>query len=151
MQRWIVLTVLTSALTGLAVPAVADAPAPTGDPAPAATVAAIGEVRIDPRIPGRVRVDVDYLCSVADETRSLTVSVEQRDPEDSSSIAFGSSRTAEADVICDGTRQHRQVVVQSKTVNWIPGADAVVIATVSDIGATPSAFADSRRVKLAAG
>ncbi|MFF2143725.1 hypothetical protein [Kitasatospora sp. NPDC058190] len=149
MQRWIVLTVLTSALVGLAPPALAADPDPTDDPV--TTTVTLGKARIDPKVPGRVRVDVDYLCSVADEARSLTVSVEQKDPEDSSSIAFGSSRTAEADILCDGTQQQRQLIVQSKTVNWIPGADAVVIATVSNIGATPSAAADSLRVKLAVG
>lgn len=148
MQRWIILTVLTSALTGLtgltgaAVPAVAD------DPAPATTVT-IGDATIDPRIPGRIRVQVEYLCTVATEARSLTVSAEQEDPEDSSSVAFGSSRTEETDVICDGTPQTRQVVVQSKTTNWLPDVDAVLTATVSNLGATPPAAADAKRVKLA--
>ncbi|MFH8386198.1 hypothetical protein ACH4E7_35645 [Kitasatospora sp. NPDC018058] len=146
MQRWIIVTALTTALVGLAPVARA---APAADPDPATTVVTLGEARIDPKVPGRVRVDVSYVCSVADDARSLTVSVEQKDPEDAASIAFGSSRTAEADIVCDGTQQQRQLTVQSKTVNWIPGADAVVIATVSNIGATPSAAADSRRVALA--
>ncbi|MFJ9840240.1 hypothetical protein ACIRYZ_07190 [Kitasatospora sp. NPDC101155] len=141
--------VLTSALVGLASPALAADPDPSDDPV--ITTVTLGKAQIDPKIPGRVRVDVDYLCSVADEARSLTVSVEQKDPEDSSSIAFGSSRTAEADILCDGTTHQRQLIVQSKTVNWIPGVDAVVIATVSNIGATPSAAADSLQVKLAVG
>ncbi|MFJ9694799.1 hypothetical protein [Kitasatospora sp. NPDC101183] len=148
MQRWFTLTVLTGALVGLAAPAQALTPA--DDPAPAATVVTLGDARIDPKIPGKVRVDVDYTCPIAEEARSLTVSVDQVDPEDSSSRAFGSSRTAEADVVCDGTPQHRQITVQSKTVNWIPGADAVLTATVTNIGATPPAAADARRSKLAA-
>ncbi|MER7585069.1 hypothetical protein [Kitasatospora sp. NPDC097691] len=142
MQRWIILAVVTTALTGLAAPAQAD------DPVPATTVVTLGDAKIDPKLPGRVRVDVDYLCSVADEARSLTVSVEQKDPQDSSSIAFGSSRTAEADVVCDGTQQQRQIVVQSKTFNWIPDVDAVLTATVSNLGATPPAAADAKRVTL---
>ncbi|MFE7527617.1 hypothetical protein ACFU7Y_18130 [Kitasatospora sp. NPDC057542] len=145
MQRWITLTVLMSALTGLtggAIPARAD------DSDPAATSVTLGGAGIDPKLPGRVRVQVDYLCSVADEARSLTVSVEQKDPEDTSSIAFGSNRTAEADVICDGTPQQRQIVVQSKTTNWLPDVDAVLTATVSNIGATPPAAADAKRVAL---
>ncbi|MGW1177906.1 hypothetical protein ACWD4P_29805 [Kitasatospora sp. NPDC002543] len=146
MQRWIILTVLTSALTGLTGVA---APARADEPTPATTVT-LGDALIDPKIPGRVRVDVDYLCSVADEARSLTVSVEQKDPDDNSVIAFGSSRTAEADVNCDGTAHHRQVLVQSKTTNWIPDADAVLTTTVSNIGATPSAAADAKRAKLLA-
>ncbi|MFD7453340.1 hypothetical protein [Kitasatospora sp. NPDC059827] len=151
MQRWIVLTVLTSALTGLAAPAQAAAPtAAPADDAPAITVT-LGDVVIDPKVPSKARVNVSYLCSVADGARSLTVSVEQQDPEDSSSKAFGSSRTPDTDIVCDGTVQQRQLPVQSKTVNWIPGADAVVIATVSNIGTTPSAAADSRQVKLAVG
>ncbi|MFD5463740.1 hypothetical protein ACFWIQ_13110 [Kitasatospora sp. NPDC127059] len=157
MQRWIVLTALTSALTGLAAPALAADPAPAQAPArrvvrdSPGTAVTLGEARIDPKVPGRVRVDVGYLCSVADEARSLTVSVEQTDPEDAASKAFGSSRTAEADIVCDGNQRQRQLIVQSKTSNWIPDVDAVVIATVSNIGASPSASADSRRVKLAAG
>ncbi|MEV7024008.1 hypothetical protein [Kitasatospora sp. NPDC093558] len=147
MQRWIIVTALTTALSGLAVPAVAD-PAPDDD---ATTSVTIGDARIDPKIPGRVRVDVTYACGVAAEARSLTVTVEQTDPEDSSSKAFGSSRTAEADVVCDGTDQHRQLVVQSKTVNWIPDADAVLTATVSNLGANPPASADARRLRLATG
>ncbi|MFD7582670.1 hypothetical protein [Kitasatospora sp. NPDC059817] len=158
MQRWIIVTALTTALGGLTVPALAADPAPAaasaaaparvrdGDAAP--TGVTLGEARIDSKVPGRVRVDVEYVCGVAEEARSLTVSVEQRDPEDTSSTAFGSSRTAEADVICDGTARQRQLVVQSKTVNWIPGADAVLIATVSDLGATPPASSDARRVPL---
>ncbi|MFJ2189124.1 hypothetical protein ACIOJE_14405 [Kitasatospora sp. NPDC087861] len=153
MQRWIIATALTSALSGLTAPALAADPGPDPGPAPETasapvTAIALGEVRIDPKVPGRVRVNVGYLCGVADEFRSLTVSVEQRDPEDSSSVAFGSSRTAEADVICDGAQQERQLVVQSKTVNWIPGADAVLIATVANLGATPPASSDAQRVPL---
>ncbi|MFD8782911.1 hypothetical protein [Kitasatospora sp. NPDC059599] len=142
MQRWIILTAVTAALTGLA------APAQAADPAPAITTVTLGDATIDAKLPGKVRVDVGYVCSVGAEARSLTVSVEQKDPQDSSSIAFGSSRTAEADVICDGTPQQRQIVVQSKTFNWIPDVDAVLTATVSNIGATPPAAADARRVTL---
>ncbi len=57
-------------------------------------------------------------------------------------------RQAETDVTCDGTRQQRQFVVQSKTFNWIPGAEAVLTATVTNIGAAPSAAADAKRVTL---
>ncbi|SOB85334.1 hypothetical protein [Streptomyces sp. 1331.2] len=145
MHRWIVLTVLTSSLAGLAAPAGA---AGTTDPAPATTTVTLGGAKIDPKQPGRVRVDVSYLCTVAAEARSLTVSVEQKDPQDSSAIGFGSSRTAEKDVICDGTPQQRQFIVQSKTFNWIPDTDAVLTATVTNIGATPSAAADAKRVTL---
>ncbi|MFJ8477979.1 hypothetical protein [Kitasatospora sp. NPDC094011] len=148
MQRWIVVTALTTALAGLT-PAAQAAPARDGDPS--GTVVALGEAKIDPKIPGRVRVDVSYLCSAADDARSLTVSVEQKDPEDAASTAFGSARTAEADITCDGNQQQRQFIVQSKTMNWIPDVEAVVIATVSNIGSTPSAAADSRRVRLAVG
>ncbi|GHF54202.1 hypothetical protein GCM10018790_35090 [Kitasatospora xanthocidica] len=149
MQRWIILTVVTTALTGLAAPA--RAAQEVADPAPATTVVTLDNATIDPKIPSRVRVDVSYLCSVADDARSLTVSVEQKDPEDTSSVAFGSSRTAEADVLCDGTQQHRRIVVQSKTINWIPDADAVLTAMVSNIGATPQAAADAKRAKLVTG
>ncbi|MFJ3217472.1 hypothetical protein ACIPLC_16330 [Kitasatospora sp. NPDC086801] len=164
------MTALASALGGLTAPALAADPAPAAAPAAASaaapapaqaaaparvrdgesagTAVTLGEARIDPKVPGRVRVDVDYLCGIAEEARSLTVSVEQRDPEDPSIVAFGSSRTAEADILCDGTQRQRQLVVQSKTVNWIPDADAVLIATVSDLGATPPASSDARRVPL---
>ncbi|MBO1420226.1 hypothetical protein, partial [Streptomyces sp. FH025] len=160
--------VLITALAGLAVPAHAvfadddDDPAPAPDPVvttvgagddaqdPLATAVRLGDVRIDPKIPGRVRVDVAYRCSIADEARSLTVSLEQKDPEDTSSVAFGSARTPEAEVICDGEQQHRQLVVQSKTMNWVPDADAVVIATVSNVGASPSASSEASRVRLVA-
>lgn len=144
MQRWIILTVLTSALTGLtgaAVPAWADDD-------PAATSVTLGEARIDSRGAGRVRVEIGYTCANADEARSLTVSVEQRDPEDATATAFGSSRTAEADIVCDGTPQTREVIVQSKTYNWLPDVDAILTATVSDLGATPPAAADAKRVTL---
>ncbi|WP_031071553.1 hypothetical protein [Streptomyces sp. NRRL WC-3742] len=145
MQRWITLTLLTASLAALTAPAGA-----VDDPPPATTTVTLGEARIDPKVPGKVRVDVDYVCTVADEARSLTVAVEQKDPQDTSSIGFGSSRTAEADILCDGTPQHRQIAVQSKTVNWIPATDAVLTATVTNIGATPPASADARRAKLAA-
>ncbi|MEV7189450.1 hypothetical protein [Kitasatospora sp. NPDC093102] len=148
MQRWIILTVLTSALTGLTGLTGAAVPAWADDSDPTPTTVTLGDATIDPKLPGRVRVQVGYLCSVADEARSLTVSVEQKDPEDTSSIAFGSNRTAEADVICDGKPQQRQIVVQSKTTNWLPGVEAVLTATVSNIGATPPAAADAKRVEL---
>ncbi|MGW2253393.1 hypothetical protein ACWCXH_24815 [Kitasatospora sp. NPDC001660] len=147
MRRWITLTALTASLTGLAAPAVAADP----EPSPGTTSVTIGEARIDPKVPGRVRVDLAYVCGMAGEAKSLTVTVEQTDPDDKSSKAFGSSRTAEADILCDGTQQQRQLVVQSKTVNWIPGADAILTATVSNLGANPPASADARRVRLAAG
>ncbi|MEV7598474.1 hypothetical protein AB0O91_13950 [Kitasatospora sp. NPDC089797] len=147
MQRWIVVTALTTALVGLSPAAQA---APVRDGEPSGTVISLGEARIDPKIPSRVLVDATYLCSAADEARSLTVSVEQKNPEDAASTAFGSARTAEADITCDGNQQQRQFMVQSKTSNWLPDVDAVVIATVSNIGSTPSAAADSRRMRLAA-
>ncbi|MEU1283192.1 hypothetical protein [Kitasatospora sp. NPDC005856] len=150
MQRWIVLTVLTSALTGLTALTGAAVPAVADDPVPATTTVTLGDAKIDPRLPGRIRVQVEYLCTVAAEARSLTVSAEQKDPEDTSSVAFGSSRTEETDVICDGTPQTRQIVVQSKTTNWLPDVDAVLTATVSNLGATPPAAADAKRIKLAA-
>lgn len=145
MQRWITLTVLTASLAATAVTAPARA---ADDPSPAVTSVTLGGAVIDPKLPGKLRVEVDYVCTIAQEARSLTVSVEQKDPEDASSVAFGSSRSAEADVLCDGTAQHRQIAVQSKTVNWIPGADAVLTATVTNIGATPPAAADARRTTL---
>ncbi|MFE6052908.1 hypothetical protein ACFQ6N_19295 [Kitasatospora sp. NPDC056446] len=150
MQRWIILAVVTTALTGLTGPVGLAAPARAADPAPAGTTVTLGDATIDAKVPSRVRVDVHYLCTVASEARSLTVSVEQKDPQDSSAIAFGSSRTAEADIICDGTQQQRLIVVQSKTVNWLPDVDAVLTATVSNIGASPQAAADARRVALVA-
>ncbi|WP_030260233.1 hypothetical protein [Streptomyces novaecaesareae] len=143
-----VLTVLTSSLAALSAPIGAAGAADVTDPSPAATTVTLGDATVDPKQPGKVRVDVGYLCTVAAEARSLTVSVEQKDPQDSSAIGFGSSRTAETDVTCDGTRQQRQFVVQSKTFNWIPGAEAVLTATVTNIGAAPSAAADAKRVTL---
>ncbi|MEE1786455.1 hypothetical protein PUR71_26640 [Streptomyces sp. SP17BM10] len=145
MQRWIIVTALTVALGGLAVPAVAD---PDPDSDGPTTVVRIGDARIDPKIPGKVRVDVVYVCGVAAEARSLTVTVEQQDPEDAASKAFGSSRTAETDILCDGTEQHRQIAVQSKTSNWIPDVDAVLTATVANLGSAPPASADARRIRL---
>ncbi|WP_369184586.1 hypothetical protein [Streptomyces sp. Y1] len=151
MQRWIIVTALTSALTGLAAPVRAACDDAGKDPAPVATTVTLGDARIDPKQPGKVRVDVSYVCTIADEARSLSVSVEQKDPQDASSIGFGTSRAAETDVLCDGTWQQRTIVVQSKTFNWIPDADAVLSSTVTNIGATPPASADARRVKLVVG
>lgn len=146
MQRWIILTALTTALTGLAVPAVAE-PGPDG----AMTGVRIDGARIDPKVPGKVRVDVTYVCGIAEEARSLTATVEQQDPEDAASKAFGSNRTAETDIVCDGTNQHRQIIVQSKTSNWVPDVDAVLTATISNLGSAPPASADARRIRLVTG
>ncbi|MFD7901580.1 hypothetical protein ACFV4F_01550 [Kitasatospora sp. NPDC059722] len=147
MQRWIILTVLTTALSGLAVPAV-PAVADAGPDQPTTSVTIDG-ARIDQKIPGKVRVDVTYVCGVAAEARSLTVTVEQQDPEDAATKAFGSTRTADTDIQCDGTEQHRQLIVSSKTTNWIPDVDAVLTATVSNLGSAPPASADARRIRLA--
>ncbi|WP_316519958.1 hypothetical protein [Kitasatospora brasiliensis] len=150
MQRWITLAVLTSALTGLTGLTGAAAPA-WADDEPAATSVTLGEAaRIDPNAAGRVRVEVGYVCTNTEEARSLTVSVEQKNPEDATATAFGSSRTAETDIVCDGTPQTREVIVQSKTYNWLPDIDAIVTSTISDIGATPPAAADAKRVTLVA-
>ncbi|MGA5823105.1 hypothetical protein ACPC54_35240 [Kitasatospora sp. NPDC094028] len=146
MQRFVLVSALTSALVGLGTPALAADP----DPAPATTVT-VGDAVIDPKQPGKVRVNVSYVCTIAAEARSLTVSVEQKDPQDASSIGFGTSRSAESDVICDGTQQQRQIIVQSKTFNWIADADAVLTSTVTNIGANPPASADARRVTLVVG
>ncbi|MEU8515701.1 hypothetical protein AB0C76_29600 [Kitasatospora sp. NPDC048722] len=143
MQRWIILTALTTALSSLAVPAGAD----PGPDQPTTSVSIDG-ARIDQKIPGKVRVDVTYACGVAAEARSLTVTVEQQDPEDAATKAFGSTRTAETDIQCDGTEQHRQLIVPSKTSNWIPDVDAVLTATVSNLGSAPPASADARRIRL---
>jgi len=116
--------------------------------ASAVTVVDIGSAVIDAKFPGRVRVDVSYTCDVLDGARSLNVSVEQTDPEDSSSVAFGSSRVASTAIVCDGTEQTQTVVVQSKTVNWIPEADAVVVTALSDIGSVPPANADAKKFLL---
>ncbi|WP_354644046.1 hypothetical protein [Kitasatospora camelliae] len=77
--------------------------------------------------------------------------MEQRDPEDAANIAFGSTRTAPATVVCDGTERPLSVVVQSKTGNWIPGVPAVLATTVTNIGASPSAAADARKLPLDVG
>ncbi|MFJ7911312.1 hypothetical protein [Kitasatospora sp. NPDC096204] len=148
MQRWIITTVLTSALIGVTALAGAAVPA-WADDDPVATTVILGEAVIDPKAAGRVRVEIGYVCANAEEARSLTVSVEQKDPEDTTATAFGSSRTAEADIVCDGTPQTREVIVQSKTYNWLPDVDAILTATVADLGATPPAAADAKRVTLA--
>ncbi|MFK0191661.1 hypothetical protein [Kitasatospora sp. NPDC090308] len=136
-----------------AAPAAAD-DTPTGTPAdpPAATSAAttvtITGAAIDPKIPSRVRVALAYTCAPTDQPRSLNTSVEQTDPEDPATIAFGSTRTAPTQVVCDGTPQTQTVTVQSKTSNWLPGTDSVVITTLTDLGATPTAAADARLIAL---
>ncbi|MFE4976303.1 hypothetical protein ACFRAR_29895 [Kitasatospora sp. NPDC056651] len=131
-------------VTGAAVPAWADDDQAT-------TTVTLGEsARIDPKAGGRVRVDVAYVCTNAEDARSLTVSVEQKNPEDATATAFGSSRTAETDIVCDGTPQTREVIVQSKTYNWLPDLDAILTATISDIGAAPPAAADAKRITLVA-
>ncbi|GAA0698799.1 hypothetical protein GCM10010193_62090 [Kitasatospora atroaurantiaca] len=116
--------------------------------ASAVTVVDIGSAVIDAKFPGRVRVDVSYTCDVMDGARSMNVSVEQTDPGDTSSVAFGSSRVAPTAIVCDGTAKIQTVVVQSKTVNWIPDADAVVVTALSDIGSVPPANADAKKLLL---
>lgn len=99
-------------------------------------------------MPGRVRVVLAYTCAPSDQPRSLNTSVEQPDPDDPATIAFGSTRTAPSQVVCDGTEQRQAVTVQSKTSNWLPGPDSVVVTTLTDLGAVPPAAADARRIPL---
>ncbi|MEV7213525.1 hypothetical protein AB0O31_10600 [Kitasatospora cineracea] len=128
----------------------AAAPATAADDAPATTTTTIsitGAV-IDPKVPSRARVTLAYTCAPTDRPRSLNTSVEQTDPDDPATIAFGSTRTSPTLVACDGTPQTQTVTVQSKTSNWLPGPDAVVITTLTDLGATPPAAADARSIPL---
>ncbi|MFF0390180.1 hypothetical protein ACFYS8_16060 [Kitasatospora sp. NPDC004615] len=144
-------TALTALALGLALVPVALAPAALADQDPdadAATVIGITGVSIDPKIPSRVRVELTYTCAPSDGPRSLNTSVEQTDPEDPASIAFGSTRTSPTQVLCDGTEHIQTVVVQSKTSNWLTGVDAVVITTLTDLGAEPAAFADAQQLLL---
>ncbi|MFC8720761.1 hypothetical protein [Kitasatospora sp. NPDC057198] len=120
---------------------------PSAPQVPPTAVTITGAV-IDPRIPGRARVALAYTCAPTDQPRSLNTSVEQSDPEDPATTAFGSTRTSPALVVCDGTPQVQTVTVQSKTSNWLPGPDAVVVTTLTDLGATPPAVADARRIPL---
>ncbi|MFJ8443958.1 hypothetical protein [Kitasatospora griseola] len=128
------------------------APAAVADEDPdasdAETVVEITGVSIDPQIPSRVRVDLTYTCAPGDGPHSLNTSVEQTDPEDPATIAFGSTRTASTLVECDGAEHSRTAVVQSKTSNWLTGVDAVVITTLADLGAAPPASADARQLVL---
>ncbi|MFJ5924510.1 hypothetical protein ACIQF6_18120 [Kitasatospora sp. NPDC092948] len=139
--------VLASLALGLAV-----APAAVADQDPdasdTATVITITGVSIDPKVPSRVRVDLDYACAAGDGPRSLNTSVEQTDPEDPATVAFGSTRTSPTQVLCDGAEHSQRVVVQSKTSNWLTGVDAVVVTTLTDLGAAPPAFADAQQLVL---
>ncbi|GAA2087076.1 hypothetical protein GCM10009759_08260 [Kitasatospora saccharophila] len=122
---------------------------PAESPAPAArTSVAITGAVIDPKVPSRSRVTLAYTCAPTDQPRSLNTSVEQSDPEDPAGIAFGATRTSPTLVVCDGTPQVQTVTVQSKTSNWLPGPDAVVVTTLTDLGAAPPAAADARRIPL---
>ncbi|MFJ5231183.1 hypothetical protein ACIQBJ_14965 [Kitasatospora sp. NPDC088391] len=116
--------------------------------APATTVIALRGAVIDPKYPGRVRVTLAYTCAPAEGPRSLNTSAEQTDPTDPATVAFGATRTSPTQVVCDGTEQTQTVVVPSKTSNWLPGVDAVLITTLTDLGATPPAAADAREVLL---
>lgn len=123
---------------------------PTSGPAPvSATVVEIKGAAIDGKYPGRVRVDLVYTCSAPDGARSLNTSVEQTDPEDKDNVAFGSTRTSPTTVVCDGTAHPQEVIVSSKTFNWLDGIDGIVVATVTDLGATPPAAADAKQLTLA--
>ncbi|MFD8478403.1 hypothetical protein [Kitasatospora sp. NPDC059673] len=145
---------VTALVLGLALAPAALAPAALADQDPdtedsdVATVIAITGVGIDPKVPSRVQVELTYTCAPTDGPRSLNTSVEQTDPEDPATIAFGSTRTSPAQVECDGTEHTQIAVVQSKTSNWLTGVDAVVITTLTDLGATPPAFADARQLAL---
>ncbi|QKW23478.1 hypothetical protein HUT16_34230 [Kitasatospora sp. NA04385] len=121
-----------------------------GESAPPAarTSVAITGAAIDPKVPGRVRVALAYTCAPTDQPRSLNTSVEQNDPEDPATIAFGSTRTSPTLIVCDGAPQTQSVTVQSKTSNWLAGPDSVVITTLTDLGAAPPAAADARRIPL---
>ncbi|MFB7946800.1 hypothetical protein ACFC6L_18020 [Kitasatospora phosalacinea] len=158
-----------AALTAPA-PAPADDPAPASPPAPSPeaspsseaspspeassapgtppTAVTITGATVDPKVPGRVRVTLAYACAPTDQPRSLNTSVEQPDPEDPATTAFGSTRTSPTLVVCDGTPQAQTVTVQSKTSNWLTGTDSVVVTTLTDLGATPPAAADARRIRL---
>lgn len=137
-------------------PSPSASPSPTGDPSPTAspsppaatTVIAITGATIDPKIPSRVKVTLAYTCAPAEGPRSLNTSVEQTDPADPATIAFGSTRTSPTLIACDGTPQTQNVVVQSKTSNWLTAVDAVVITTLTDLGAAPPAAADARKTVL---
>ncbi|MFD7732146.1 hypothetical protein ACFV6F_17365 [Kitasatospora phosalacinea] len=125
-------------------------PSPEASPAPQAppTAVTITGAAVDPKVPGRVRVALAYTCAPTDQPRSLNTSVEQPDPEDPATTAFGSTRTSPTLVVCDGTPQAQTVTVQSKTSNWLTGTDSVVVTTLTDLGATPPAAADARRIRL---
>ncbi|RPE27588.1 hypothetical protein [Kitasatospora cineracea] len=132
------------ALTAAAPATAADDPAGT----PATTTISITGAVIDPKVPSRARVTLAYTCAPTDRPRSLNTSVEQTDPDDPATIAFGSTRTSPTLVVCDSTPQTQTVTVQSKTSNWLPGPDSVVITTLTDLGATPPAAADARSIPL---
>ncbi|KDN80854.1 hypothetical protein [Kitasatospora cheerisanensis] len=140
---------LPAALTALALGlALAPAAAADSDPADAPTVIAIGGMAIDPKVPSRVEVDLTYTCAPGDGPLALNTSVEQTDPDDPATIAFGTTRTDPGQVVCDGTEQTRTVVVQSKTSNWLTDVDAVAITTLADLTGTPPAFADAQQLVL---
>ncbi len=132
------------ALTAAAPAHAADDPVGT----PATTTISITGAVIDPKVPSRVRVALAYTCAPTDRPRSLNTSVEQTDPDDPATVAFGATRTSPTLVVCDGTPQSQTVTVQSKTSNWLPGPDSVVITTLTDLGATPPAAADARSIPL---
>ncbi|OKJ05671.1 hypothetical protein [Kitasatospora sp. CB01950] len=142
---------LPAALAALAL-GLALAPAAVADEEPgasdAATAIEITGITIDPKVPSRVRVELDYTCAASDGPRSLNTSVEQTDPDDPATVAFGSTRTSPTLVVCDGSEHSQSVVVQSKTSNWLEGVDAVVITTLADLGAAPPAFADAQQLVL---
>ncbi|WP_371494274.1 hypothetical protein OG871_04085 [Kitasatospora sp. NBC_00374] len=123
-------------------------PTPSPTPPPAATVITFGAAAIDPKLPGRVRLELLYTCAAPDGERSLNTSVEQPDPTDPATTAFGSTRTSPTLIVCDGTQQRQSVTVQSKTSNWLPDVDAVLVTTLSDLGAAPPAAADARKLRL---
>ena len=125
-------------------------PSPEASSAPQAppTAVTITGATVDPKVPSRVRVALAYTCAPTGQPRSLNTSVEQPDPEDPATTAFGSTRTSPTLVVCDGTPQTQTVTVQSKTSNWLTGTDSVVVTTLTDLGATPPAAADARRIPL---
>ncbi|GLW52267.1 hypothetical protein [Kitasatospora phosalacinea] len=137
-------------------PGTAPSPSPEASPsseassAPEAppTAVTITGAAVDPKVPSRVRVTLAYTCAPTGQPRSLNTSVEQPDPEDPATTAFGATRTSPTLVLCDGTPQAQTVTVQSKTSTWLTGTDSVVVTTLTDLGATPPAVADARRIRL---
>ncbi|MCU7826025.1 hypothetical protein [Kitasatospora sp. DSM 101779] len=121
-------------------------------PASAVTLVGIDRAVIDPKIPSRVRADVTYLCDSPSGERSLNVSVEQTDPEDSEAVSFGTTRAAPAGILCNGLPHTQTVIVQSKTYNWLADVPAIVTTTLTDLGSVPNpAYADAKRIVLTVG